>query len=78
MTEVTPPTQTSLFLSLIVADETTDFLFSVPKFEGRKLNISSPEMIFLCVTNVKVWGSVKFSVRYYNLARCVAKCLNFK
>lgn len=54
MTEVTPPTQTSQFFSLTVADETTDFLFSVPKFEGRKPNISSPEMIFLCVTDVKV------------------------
>lgn len=47
MTEATPPTQTSQFLSLIVADEITDFLFSFPKFEGRKPNISSPESIFL-------------------------------
>ena len=47
MTEATPPTQTAQFLSLIVADETKDFLLPFPKFEGRKPSISSLELIFL-------------------------------
>lgn len=66
------------FLILMVADETTDVLFSLSKFEGKKPNTFSPESFFLWFTIAKVWESAQRNIRYYGISRHIAKCFNFK